>query len=93
MRVSISKLKAANDYKNREFETQLADNKALRLRHEEELRALESENGSLREKIIKLEELNRSEVSDIEGKYKDLQRKDTTLLQQGHIQEIQTLLN
>lgn len=47
----------------------------------------------MREKILKLEELNRSEVSNIEVKYKDLQRKDTTLLQQGHIQEIQTLLN
>lgn len=30
----IVKLKAANDYKHNEFETQLADNKALKLRHE-----------------------------------------------------------
>jgi hypothetical protein len=29
----IGKLKAANDYKNNEFENQLADNKALRNRH------------------------------------------------------------
>ena len=45
----LAKLKAANDYKHNEFETQLADNKALKLRHEEETRVLESENARYRE--------------------------------------------
>jgi hypothetical protein len=36
----IGKLKGANDYKHAEFENQLADNKALKNRYEQELRAL-----------------------------------------------------
>jgi hypothetical protein len=47
----------------------------------------------LREKILKLEELNRSEVNHIEHKYKDLQKKDTTELISAHVQEIKTLIN
>ena len=35
---------------------------------------MEIENNSLREKILKLEELNRSEVVNIEIKYKDIQK-------------------
>lgn len=37
----IGKLKGANDYKHSEFENQLADNKAIRTRYEQELNALE----------------------------------------------------
>ena len=51
----IGKLKGANDYKNNEFENQLADNKALRNRHEQEVRLLEQDNATLRDKILKLE--------------------------------------
>jgi len=36
----ISKLKAANDYKHNEFENQLADNKNLRIRYDQELKNL-----------------------------------------------------
>lgn len=49
------------------------------------------ENGSLREKILKLEELNRSEVVNIEVKYKDMQKKDANELMSGHVEEIKTL--
>ena len=70
-----NKLKAANDYKHNEFENQLAENKNLRNRHENEIRNLEQENNALRDKIMKLEELNRSEVVNIEVKYRDLQQK------------------
>ena len=55
----INKLKSANDYKNHEFENQLADNRNLRTRFDQELKNMESENSTLREKIMKLEELNR----------------------------------
>lgn len=89
----ISKLKGANNYKHNEFENQLADNKALRTRYEEQLRKLQDENTSLRDKILKLEEINRSEVVNIEVKYKDLQRRDTTELITGHQNEIKTLIN
>lgn len=82
----IGKLKAANDYKHNEFENQLADNKALRNRYEQELRVLEQENSDLRAKILKLEELNRSEVVNIEVKYRDLQKRDTNELITGHVQ-------
>lgn len=74
----INKLKAANDYKNSEFENQLADNRNLRTRFDHELKNLEGENSILREKIMKLEEMNRDEVVNIEMKYKDLQKKDTS---------------
>jgi hypothetical protein len=37
----IGKLKAANDYKNAEFENQLAENKNLRNRHDHELKLVE----------------------------------------------------
>lgn len=82
----IGKLKAANDYKHNEFENQLTDNKALRNRYEQELRVLEQENSDLRAKILKLEELNRSEVVNIEVKYRDLQKRDTNELITGHVQ-------
>ena len=74
----INKLKAANDYKHNEFENQLADNKNLRSRFDQEMKNMELENAGLREKILKLEDLNRSEVANIELKYKDIQKKDTT---------------
>jgi hypothetical protein len=86
------KLKAANDYKHAEFENQLADNKALKNRYEQELRSLEGENAGLRDKILTLEELNRSEVVNIEVKYKDIQKKDTSDLISGHVHEIKTLI-
>jgi hypothetical protein len=50
----INKLKVANNYKHNEFENQLSDNKSLKLRYEEQLRKLEDENSSLRDKILKL---------------------------------------
>ena len=50
----INKLKSANDYKNHEFENQLADNRNLRTRFDQELKNMESENSTLREKIMKL---------------------------------------
>jgi hypothetical protein len=49
------------------------------------LRALEGENAGLREKILTLEELNRSEVVNIEVKYRDIQKKDTSDLISGHV--------
>ena len=88
----ISKLKAANDYKHNEFENQLADNKNLRIRYDQELKNLELENVNLRDKILKLEELNRSEVVNIEVKYRDLQQKETTSMLSGHDNEIKTLI-
>ena len=56
------------------------------MRHEQELRLLEQDNAALREKILTLEELNRSEVVGIEVKYKDLQKKDASDLISGHVQ-------
>jgi hypothetical protein len=56
------------------------------------LRLLEQENAGLRDKIVTLEELNRSEVVNIEVKYKDIQKKDTTDLISGHVHEIKTLI-
>ena len=88
----INKLKSANDYKHNEFENQLAENKNLRNRHENEIRSLEQENNALRDKIMKLEELNRSEVVNIEVKYRDLQQKETTSILSGHDHEIKTLM-
>lgn len=88
----IGKLKAANDYKNAEFENQLAENKNLRNRHDHELKVVEQENAGLREKIQALEEVNRAEVVNIEVKYKDIQKKDTTDLISGHVQQIRTLI-
>lgn len=88
----ISKLKAANDYKHNEFENQLADNKNLRNRYEQELKTLEQDNSALRDKIQKLEELNRSEVVNIEVKYKNLQQKDANELISGHVQEMKTMI-
>ena len=88
----INKLKAANDYKHNEFENQLAENKNLRNRHENEVKSLDLENAGLREKILKLEELNRSEVVNIEVKYRDLQQKETTSILSGHDHEIKTLM-
>jgi DNA repair exonuclease SbcCD ATPase subunit len=46
----------------------------------------------LRDKIMTLEELNRSEVVNIEVKYKDIQKKDTSDLISGHVHEIKTLI-
>ena len=65
----------------------------MKLRYEDQLSKLEHENTSLRDKILKLEEINRSEVVNIEVKYKDLQRRDTTELITGHDNEIKTLIN
>lgn len=56
----INKLKSANDYKHNEFENQLADNKNLRNRYQQECKNLQLENVTLREKIQKLQEHNRS---------------------------------
>jgi DNA repair exonuclease SbcCD ATPase subunit len=53
---------------------------------------VEQENAGLREKIQALEEVNRAEVVNIEVKYKDIQKKDTTDLISGHVQEIRTLI-
>ena len=64
----------------------------MKLRYEDQLSKLEHENTSLRDKILKLEEINRSEVVNIEVKYKDLQRRDTTELITGHDNEIKTLI-
>lgn len=85
-------MKSANDYKHNEFEAQLADNKHIRTRYDQELQNMEFDNQSLRDKIQKLEELNRSEVVNIEGKYRDIQKKDTTELISGHVNEIKTLI-
>ena len=65
MEDEINKLKAANDYKHNEFENQLAENKNLRNRYDHEMKNMEIENSGLRDKILKLEELNRSEVVNI----------------------------
>lgn len=56
------------------------------------MKSLELENAGLREKILKLEELNRSEVVNIEVKYRDLQQKETTSILSGHDHEIKTLM-
>jgi hypothetical protein len=58
----LAKLKALNVAKTQEFESQLADNRQLRQRHEEEVRALAAENDELRSRMLKLEDLNRTEV-------------------------------
>ena len=46
----------------------------------------------MREKILKLEELNRSEVVNIEVKYRELQQKESTSILTGHDHEIKTLM-
>jgi hypothetical protein len=56
------------------------------------LKNLDLENVNLRDKILKLEELNRSEVVNIEVKYRDLQQKETTSILSGHDNEIKTLI-
>ena len=50
------------------------------------MKLVEQENAGLREKIQALEEVNRAEVVNIEVKYKDIQKKDTTDLISGHVQ-------
>lgn len=53
---------------------------------------MELENVTLREKIVKLEEMNRDEVVNIEVKYRDIQKKDSSDLITGHVNEIKTLI-
>lgn len=62
----ISKLKATNAYKNTEFESQLQENRNLKNRYEGEVKNLIAENDSLRERILKLEEMNKTEVENIQ---------------------------
>lgn len=64
----------------------------MRIRYDHELKNLDLENAGLRDKILKLEELNRSEVVNIEVKYRDLQQKETTNILSGHDHEIKTLI-
>ena len=58
----IGKLKATNNLKTIEFENQLELNRTLKIKHDEEMKSFQFENDSLRERMRKLEELNRSEV-------------------------------
>lgn len=80
----ISKLKILNNAKSDEFESQLAENRALRKRHEEEMRSLALENDELRERMLKLEELNRSEVETISIKYNNYHNEGTNNLKEQH---------
>lgn len=58
----IGKLKMLNNAKTQEFEAQLNENKNIRKRYDEEIKILASENDELRARMLKLEEINRSEV-------------------------------
>ena len=50
----ISKLKTLNTAKTQEFESQLGENRNIRKRYDEELRALGAENDELRARMLKL---------------------------------------
>jgi hypothetical protein len=54
---------------------------------------MELENVGLREKIVKLEEMNRDEVVNIEVKYRDIQKKDSSELITAHVNEVKTLIS
>ena len=66
--------------KTEEFEHQLSENRNLRKRHDEEVRALALENDDLRNRMLKLEEINRSEVENIQVKYNDYHHQGTSSL-------------
>ena len=89
----IAKLKLLNSAKTEEFEAQLADNRNLRKRHDEETRALGAENDELRGRMLKLEEINRSEVENIQVKYNDYHNQGTSNLKEQHGREIKLLLD
>lgn len=89
----ISKLKGLNVAKTEEFESQLAENRNLRRRHDEEVRALGAENDELRGRMLKLEEINRSEVENIQTKYSDYHNQGTSNMKEQHGREIKLLLD
>ena len=89
----IAKLKNLNTIKTEEFEAQLAENRNLRKRHDEEVRSLGAENDELRGRMLKLEEINRSEVENIQSKYNDYHNQGTSNLKEQHGREIKLLLD
>ncbi len=52
-----------------------------------------SENDDLRARMLKLEEINRSEVENIQVKYNDYHTQGTTNLKEQHSREIKLLLD
>lgn len=89
----ISKLKLLNTAKTQEFEAQLAENRNIRKRYDEELKALGAENDELRGRMLKLEEINRSEVENIQNKYNDYHQQGTSSLKEQHGREMKLLLD
>jgi hypothetical protein len=57
------------------------------------VRALGAENDELRGRMVKLEELNKSEVEKIQVKYSDYHAQGTSSLKEQHIGEIQLLMD
>lgn len=89
----INKLKLLNNAKTQEFEGQLAENRNIRKRYDEELKALGAENDELRGRMLKLEEINRSEVENIQNKYNDYHQQGTSSLKEQHGREMKLLLD
>ena len=89
----IGKLKMLNTAKTQEFEAQLAENRNIRKRYDEELKALGAENDELRGRMLKLEEINRSEVENIQNKYNDYHQQGTSSLKEQHGREMKLLLD
>lgn len=54
---------------------------------------LGAENDDLRARMLKLEEINRSEVENIQVKYSDYHTQGTTNLKEQHNREIKLLLD
>ena len=69
-----------NNAKTQEFEGQLNENKNIRKRYDEEIRILAAENDELRARMLKLEEINRSQVENIQVKYSDYHQQGTNSL-------------
>ena len=89
----ISKLKTLNTAKTQEFEAQLGENRNIRKRYDEEIRVLGAENDELRARMLKLEEINRSEVENIQVKYNDYHQQGTSSLKEQHGREMKMLLD
>ena len=64
----------------------------MKLRYEEEIRNLIGDNDNLRVRILKLEEMNKTEVENIQEKYSNIHTKDTSSLKEQHQREIRILL-
>ena len=88
----IAKQKGANKHRSDEFEVQLLENKKLKDRYQLELRNMAVENENLRTRLIKLEDMNKSEVENIKEKYSDIHHQGQTTLKQQYDREMRLLI-